>query len=393
MSWWYRRRRSLAATHDGERPTWAIIAGGGTVGHVVPAIAIGQAMVARGHPAEAIHFVGSRRGIERRLVPEAGFTVTLLPGRGIARRFTLDNVAAIGGLLLALGQAVALLTRRRPSVVVSVGGYASVPCVLAATVLRVPIVVAEQNAVPGAANLLAARVARASAVSFAGTRLPRAVLTGNPVRSEVLAVGRHPAAQEAARQALDLPLDAVVVAAFGGSLGARRINDAVVALAGAWRLRSGIAIRHVVGVRDWDEVSSAASGEPARPGLVYQQVRYEDRMDLVYAAADLAVCRAGASTVAELAVVGLGAILVPLPGAPGDHQTANAMALVSAGAAVLIPDRDLRGAVLAKVLAPLLADKDRLAAMSEAARRLGRPGAAGAVAQLAEENARDHAHD
>jgi UDP-N-acetylglucosamine--N-acetylmuramyl-(pentapeptide) pyrophosphoryl-undecaprenol N-acetylglucosamine transferase len=213
------------------------------------------------------------------------------------------------------------------------------------------------------------------------------------VRSEVLAVARHPAAREAARQALDLPPDAVVVAAFGGSLGARRINDAVVALAGAWRQRSGIAIRHVVGVRDWDEISAAAAALPGGAGLVYQQVRYEDRMDLVYAAADLAVCRAGASTVAELAAVGLGAILVPLPGAPGDHQTANAMALVTAGAAVLIADRDLNGTSLAEVLAPLLADKDRLAALSEAARRLGRPGAAGAVAQLVEENARDHAHD
>jgi UDP-N-acetylglucosamine--N-acetylmuramyl-(pentapeptide) pyrophosphoryl-undecaprenol N-acetylglucosamine transferase len=395
MSQWYRRRCGGAAPLAGERrePTWAIIAGGGTAGHVVPAIAIGQALVARGHPAEAIHFVGSRRGIERRLVPEAGFRVTLLPGRGIARRFTLDNAAAVGGLLVALGQAVALVSRRRPSVVVSVGGYASVPCALAATVLRVPIVVAEQNAVPGAANRLAARVARASAVSFAGTRLPRAVLTGNPVRSEVLAVARHPAAREAARQALDLPPDAVVVAAFGGSLGARRINDAVLALAGAWRQRSGIAIRHVVGVRDWDEISAAAAALPGGAGLVYQQVRYEDRMDLVYAAADLAVCRAGASTVAELAAVGLGAILVPLPGAPGDHQTANAMALVTAGAAVLIADRDLNGTSLAEVLAPLLADKDRLAALSEAARRLGRPGAAGAVAQLVEENARDHAHD
>ncbi len=384
-----RRLWSRAGPAGEERagPTWAIIAGGGTAGHVVPAIAIGQAMVALGHRPEVIHFVGSRRGIERRLVPEAGFTVTLLPGRGVARRLAVENLAAIGGLILALGQALVLVARRRPSVVVAVGGYASVACVFAATLLRVPIVVAEQNAVPGAANRLAARVARASAVSFEGTRLPRAVLTGNPVRAAVLAVSRDPSARAAARKALDLPADAVVVAAFGGSLGARRINDAVVALAGAWRQCHGVAIRHIVGERDWDAVAAASQVPSDSDPLVYQQVRYEDRMDLVYAAADLAVCRAGASTVAELAAVGLGAVLVPLPGAPGDHQTANAGALVAAGAARLIVDGELTGPALAEVLRTLLADKDRLTAMSEAARRLGRPDAAGAVARLAEENA------
>jgi len=352
----------------------------------VPEIAIGQALVARGHRAETIQFVGSRRGIERRLVPEAGFAVTLLPGRGVVRRLASENVGAVAGLLAALGQALVLVGRNRPSVVVSVGGYASVPCVVAAVVLRVPIVVAEQNAVAGAANRLAARVARASAVSFPGTGLPRAVLTGNPVRSEVLAVSREPAARSAARLALDLPAEAVVVAAFGGSLGARRINDAVLGLAEAWQDRPGLAIRHVIGTRDWDALSAPARSDSS--GLVYQQVRYEDRMDLVYAAADLAVCRAGASTVAELAAVGLGAILIPLPGAPGDHQTANAVALVAAGAAELIADPDLTSVALAEVLGPLLADKDRMSAMSEAARRLGRPGAAEAVAELAEENAR-----
>ena len=376
------------AADGGAGTTWAIIAGGGTAGHVVPAIAIAQAMVARGHRPEAIHFVGSRRGIERRLVPEAGFTVTLLAGRGVARHLTIENLAAIAGLMLSVGQAVAVVARRRPAVVVSVGGYASAGCVLAAALLRVPIVVAEQNAVPGAANRWAARVARASAVSFEGTPLPRAVLTGNPVRSEVLAVARHPAARARARQELGLPADAVVVAAFGGSLGARRINGAVAALARMWRPRTGVAIRHVIGARDWESRPPAPDGPGDGPGLVYQQVRYEDRMDLVYAAADLAVCRAGASTVAELAAVGLGAILIPLPGAPGDHQTANAVALVSAGAARLIADAELTGPVLAQVLDPLLADEARLTAMSEAARRLGRPGAAGAVAQLAEENAR-----
>ncbi|HSS08551.1 MAG TPA: glycosyltransferase, partial [Acidimicrobiales bacterium] len=127
----------------GQRGTWAVIAGGGTAGHVIPAVAIGRALVDLGHPPSAVHFVGSRRGMERRLVPEAGFAITLLPGRGVARRLTIDNVAAVAGLLAAVARGVVLMARRRPSIVISVGGYASVPCTVAAITLRVPFVVAE----------------------------------------------------------------------------------------------------------------------------------------------------------------------------------------------------------------------------------------------------------
>ncbi len=209
---------------------WAIISGGGTAGHVIPAIAVGRALVDRGHPAASIHFLGAGRGIESRLVPEAGFGVTLLPGRGLERRLTLRNVRAAAGLAAGAVKGVALVARRRPSVIVSVGGYASIPGVVASVVLRVPLVVVEQNAAPGAANRVAARVARAAAVAFPGTDLPRAVLTGNPVRQEVLAVDRSPSGQAAARQALGLPARATVVVAFGGSLGAGTINRAVVGL-------------------------------------------------------------------------------------------------------------------------------------------------------------------
>jgi undecaprenyldiphospho-muramoylpentapeptide beta-N-acetylglucosaminyltransferase len=369
-----------------------LIAGGGTAGHVVPAIAIARALVERGHPAASIQFVGSRRGIEGRLVPEAGFAVTLLQGRGLARRLTpaniVANVGAVAGLLSAIVQAIVLVARRRPSVVVSVGGYASVPCVLAATIVRVPLVVAEQNAVPGAANRLAARVARAAAVSFAGTELPRAVVTGNPVRTEILATDRSPAGRAAARAALGIADlgDRRVVVAFGGSLGARRINQAVLGLASEWRDRSDVALYHIVGRRDWDEMA-AAKPEPSPDGLWYEQVPYEDRMALVYAAADVAVCRAGASTVAELTAVGLPAIVIPLPGAPGDHQTANGRALSTAGAARVIADAEVDAHRLAVELDRLL-DDSLLTEMASAARRLARPDAAAAVAHLAEQHAR-----
>ena len=366
---------------------WAVVAGGGTAGHVLPALAVARALVARDHPAGTIRFVGSARGLEARLVPEAGLHVTLLPGRGIARRLTVDNVGAAVGLARAVGRATRLLARWRPSVVLSVGGYASVPCAMAAAALRVPLVLHEQNAVPGLANRVAGRFARASAVSYEGTPLPRAVVTGNPVRSEVLAVDRSPDGRRKARAELGLPADAGVVAVFGGSLGARRINEAVLGLVGRWADRSGVAVRHAVGSRDWADVA-ARFPRPPEGGLAYQPVEYEERMPLLLAAADVFVCRAGGTTVAELAVAGVAAVLVPLPGAPNDHQTANAAALVRAGAAVLVPDAELTPERLAAELEPLLAEPVRLAAMGEAARGVARPDAADRVAALLEHHAR-----
>jgi UDP-N-acetylglucosamine--N-acetylmuramyl-(pentapeptide) pyrophosphoryl-undecaprenol N-acetylglucosamine transferase len=366
-------------------PPYALITGGGTGGHVIPAIAIGRALVELGHPAESIGFVGARRGMEADLVPAAGFAITLLPGRGIARRLTLDNVGAVAGLAAAFARAVVLVGRRRPKVVVSVGGFASAPCAFAAWAWRVPLVVAEQNAVPGLVNRLAARVAVAAAVSFPGTPLPRSVLTGNPVRPELAHVDRSPGARAEARRELGLePGDRVVMVA-GGSLGARRINAAVLDVARRWSSRRGTAIRHVVGARDFAQVSADA---PATAGLTYQVIRFEDRMDRCYAAADLAVQRAGASTVAELAAAGVPSILVPLPGAPGDHQTANARRLADVGGAVVVPDDELDGDRLAAEIDRLLGDPDALEAMGRAALTLARPDAAADVARLAEEHAR-----
>lgn len=371
----------------GQPAVWAIVAGGGTAGHVLPAVAAARALVARDHPAGSIHFVGSSRGLEATLVPQAGHTVTLLPGRGIARRLTADNVGAVIGLVRAMGRALVLMARSKPAVVLSVGGYASVPCAAAAVALRVPLVLHEQNAVPGLANRLAGRFARASAVSFEGTALPRAVVTGNPVRPEVLAVDRSPAGRAAARATLGLPEGAVVVAVFGGSLGARRLNEATFGLVEAWSDRAGMAVRHAVGARDWAIVAGRLP-EPEPGGLVYQPVEYEQDMPLLYASADVVVARAGGTTVAELAAVGLPSVLVPLPIAPNDHQTANAMALVRAGAAVLVPDDELTAERLAAELAVLVDVPGRLVAMGDAAHRMARPDAADRVADVVEHHAR-----
>jgi undecaprenyldiphospho-muramoylpentapeptide beta-N-acetylglucosaminyltransferase len=375
--------------------TWAIIAGGGTAGHVVPGLAVAHALVARGHPPESIHWVGGRRWTEGDVVNAAGFEATLLPGRGIQRRLTAENLSAVWGLTQAGAQALSLVRARRPAVVLAMGGYASVTCALAAATLRIPLVVAEQNAVPGASNRLVGRFAKATAVPFPGTPLPRAVVTGNPVRSEILAVDRSPAGRAAARAALGLPEDRTVLAVFGGSLGALRLNNAVLGALDTWGGRGDLAVRHVVGERDWSLVTGGAQAARGAEwqargldGLLWQPVRYDDQRELSLAAADLAVSRAGGNTVAELAAVGLPSILVPLPGAPGDHQTANAGQLAGAGAAVLVPDGELSAARLVREVDGLLGDPGRLAAMAEAAGAVGRRDAADAVAVLVEQCAR-----
>lgn len=372
-----------------EPATWAVIAGGGTGGHLYPGIAVAEALVQHGHDPATLRFVGARRGLEAKARALDGFPVTLLPGRGLVRRLSLQsllaNSEAVAGLCAAVVIAVFSFSKWRPSVVISLGGYASFACVVAASLWRVPIVVVNVDAVPGVANRLAARVAAASAVSSPEVHLPRSVVTGVPVREGLVAIDRGPSAREAARTHLGLPPHSQVVAVSGGSLGSFRVNRAALELARLWARRTDVAIRHVVGRRDWDEFHEAP-GPPG--GLVYQQVEYEQDMVSLYAAADVAVLRAGANTVAELALAGVPAVLVPLPGSPGDHQGANARLLAAAGAAVIVPDAEVDGARLATELEALLADPGRLARMGEAAKGLGRPKAAEEVARLVEERAR-----
>ena len=369
---------------------YALMAGGGTAGHLQPALAIAESLVSRGHDRATIEFVGSRRGQDRIALESRGFPFTLLPGRGINRslrpRVIAQNLGALAGLGVAVVAALGLVARRRPRVVVSVGGYASLPASLGALVWGVPLVLVNVDAAPGLANRLLGRFARASAVGWTGTRLPRAVVTGTPVRPEIAAVGRTPDDRRAARRVLGLPADRATVVVFGGSLGARRINDAVMGLAEQWRSREDRTIYHIVGRRDW-EVVAAVSPPAGPPGPVWR-VPYEERMATAYSAADIVVCRAGAMTIAELAAAGVPSVLVPLPGAPGDHQTANARVLEKAGGAVVLPDIDCDPSALAAVLDSLLADPDALDAMSRAARSLGRPDAADAGARVVEEHAR-----
>jgi UDP-N-acetylglucosamine--N-acetylmuramyl-(pentapeptide) pyrophosphoryl-undecaprenol N-acetylglucosamine transferase len=390
--------RAAAGGRSASGRRFALVAGGGTAGHLQPALAIAEALVALGHDRDTIEFVGSARGQDAATLAGRGFPVTLLPGRGIVRSLApkdlLRNAGSIGELLVAAVRAVSVVGRARPRVVVAVGGYASLAGSIGAVVHRIPLVLVNVDAMPGAANRLLGRFAKASAVGWAGNPLPRAVVTGTPVRPEIAAVERTPAARDAARVTLGLTGDRTVVVVFGGSLGARQINRAVDGLAARWEGRGDLAVYHIVGRRDWgdytddESVGRIAHSGPGPDGLDLVRVPYEERMPAVYAAADLVVCRAGAMTVAELAVAGVPAVLVPLPKAPGDHQTANARVLANDGAAVLLPDPECTPDRLADVVEGLLADPGRLEAMGRAAGALGRPDAAEAGARVVEANAR-----
>ncbi len=392
-----------------------VIAGGGTGGHVVPSLQIARAMVARGHAPDAVELYGSRRGHEAALWPTLEFPYTLLPGRGIRRSLRPEalwaNVGAVAGLAWACLRALGSFVRRRPRVVVLVGGYASFPAGVAAVVTRVPLVSVNTDAVAGAVNRLLGPFAAANAVAFEDTGLPRAHLTGTPVRPELAALDRSTEGRARGRRSLGLPSGRETVAAMGGSLGALRINRAVVGLTEDWAGGEGRTIYHVTGRRDYEafalpsdrraraergagaEGGAGADGEEG-PGcggdepLFYRVVPFEEQMADLYAATDLCIARAGAMTVAELLVSGVPSILVPLPGAPRDHQTRNAEAMAALGVAVVVPDHECNAARLAKELDVLLSDPQRLRAMAEAARRHRHSDAAAKIAELVDAHAR-----
>jgi len=365
----------VTAAGAADERTRVLIAGGGTGGHVYPALALADELVARGYRRGAVRFVGATRGIEGRVVADAGYAIDLLPGRGLDRarsvRAQLGNLRTVVDAARAFVGAWSLVGTRRPEVVVGVGGYASLPTAVAARLRRIPVVVHESDARPGLANRIAVRLGARPAVSLPGTALRGAVVTGNPIRPEIAAVERT-------------PVTPPVIAVVGGSLGARRINDAVLGLYDAWRAREGVVIHHVTGAREYEGCRTRldALREP-NDALVYRLVRYEDHMDEVYRDTTVVVSRAGGMT-AELAAVGMPSLLVPLPGAPGDHQTANAVVFADAGAAVLVPDGELDAARLGAVLDELLGDPVRLRSMSTAARSLARTDATARFADLVE---------
>jgi len=344
---------------------WAI-AGGGTGGHVTPALALGEAIRERG---DEVLFIGSDRGLEARLVPQAGFSLVALRSRQVMGRGALGRAAGGAALLLATLPALAALRRFRTDLVISVGGYASLPAALAARLLRRPLVLVEPNAVPGRVNRLCARAAKLVFTGFESAGFPalprdRVRCVGIPLRRSLVEAFRTPRPPAAEARPLRLLV-------FGGSQGARQINEAMIdALPGLSEI--GIEVFHQTGEADRERVADAY----AKSGIGAVVAAFEPDMPARYLWADVALCRAGALTVAELALAGLPSLLVPYPHAADDHQRANARELENAGAARCLDAGTLSGEQLARELLAMAQQPRALAEMAEAARRRARPDAA-----------------
>jgi UDP-N-acetylglucosamine--N-acetylmuramyl-(pentapeptide) pyrophosphoryl-undecaprenol N-acetylglucosamine transferase len=353
-----------------------LVAGGGTAGHVEPALALADAL-RRTDSSVTVTALGTERGLETRLVPERGFALELIPAVPLPRTVSPRLFTVPFRLAAAVRAAQEIIDRLSPDVVVGFGGYVSVPAYLAARRRRVPIVVHEANARPGLANRLGARLTRYVASGTPSCPLPHSTYIGIPLRQSISELDRH-AQRDAARQEFGLVPDAPTLLVFGGSQGARHLNDVVVAAAGALN-KAGVQVLHATGPNNLAQVQSALpSLDKAFP---YVAVPYVNRMDLAYSAADVAVCRAGAMTCAELAATGLPAVYVPLPHGNGE-QALNARPVVDAGGGLLVEDAAFTVDVMTTTVLPLLLDPVRVQSMSQAAAGFGRRDADVALAAM-----------
>lgn len=357
--------------------TYAVVTGGGTAGHVLPALAVADALVAAGHDSSTIRYVGAQRGVETRLLPETSYPHEFLDVVGAQRRLTRANLGFVPKMLRSTRAATTLLRRWQPRVVVSVGGYASMPSVFAARRLGIPVVVVSYDRTPGRASRLAARNAAACAVAFEHSSLPRAELTGAPVRQAILDVDRsNDAGRLAARRALGLGNERFVIAVMGGSLGSGVLNSALASYVEDHRDDARLAVRQIAGERFASRIE-AVDGQ-----VQHQVVAYEDDMAAVYTACDLLIGRGGASTVHEVAVTGTPSILVPWAESADDHQSDNVAWLSEVGGAVLLPEVDVER--LGETIDVLRSDDARRAELAAAASRRGAVHRSGALAGLIE---------
>lgn len=341
-----------------------LLAGGGTGGHLFPAVAIAQRLLETEYGAQVL-FVGTERGIESSVLPKLGLSLKTIDISGFVGKGPAAKLAMLPQLIKSVRQSQRILETFRPHVVVGVGGYASAPVLLAAKLRGIPYLIHEQNAWPGLANRMLARWAERVCLSFADADRAfhhgRTVLTGNPLRRGM-------------EDCPSIPDGEPHVLIFGGSRGAQAINKLMVqALPLLENFRGQLRIVHQTGGEDLEQVRQGyrqAGWDDA--GVV----AFIDDMAAAYAASHLVICRAGATTIAELTACGRPAILIPYPFAAADHQTGNARALAHRGAALLLPQVDLTAERLARVIGDLLADRERLLTMAATARSLGRRGAA-----------------
>ena len=355
-----------------------VLAGGGTAGHVEPAMAVADALSAL-DPQVRITALGTRRGLETRLVPERGYHLELITPVPLPRKLSGDLARLPGRVWRAVRETRAVLDAVDADVVVGLGGYVALPAYLAARGIgsrrRIPVLIHEANASAGLANRVGARTANRILAAVPDSGLRGAEVVGVPVRAAITALDRA-ALRAEARAHFGFADDARVLLVFGGSQGAVALNRAVSGAA-ADLAAAGVAVLHAHGPKNTLELRTPEPGEPP-----YVAVPYLDRMDLAYAAADLVICRSGAMTVAEVSAVGLPAIYVPLPIGNGE-QRLNALPVVNGGGGMLVADAALTPGLVAQQVAALLTDPPRLAAMTAAAARVGHRDAAYKVAQAA----------
>lgn len=349
-----------------------LIAGGGTGGHLFPGIALAEEVVTR-HPKNDVVFVGTTRGLEARVVPQNGFVFEAITSRGLKGMGPLKLVLGLLTLPWSFLEALLLVRRYRPDVVVGVGGYSSGPVVMAAWLLGVPTAVQEQNALPGLTNRILGRFVKAIFLSFDDTvrffAKGRTHVLGNPIRRALLDNFLKPSVAH----------EKFTVLVFGGSLGARGLNTRVVeALPHLAAIKDSLKLVHQTGKADLETVRAGYEGK----GFDAEVREFIDDMSAAYLASDLVVCRAGATTIAELTTCKKASILVPFPFATDDHQAVNAKALVEAGAALMFREAELTGQTLAASILELQRDPQRLEKMQKAAGLLGRPEAAREIADV-----------
>lgn len=346
------------------------VAAAGTGGHVFPGLAVGEALVAAGVPRSDVLYVGGAR-MEQAVYPDAGFPFHQVELRGLVRSLDSRNLGIPSVVARAARSMAREFEARNVRVVLGMGGYVTIPAAIAARRRRIALMVAEQNAHAGLANRIAGRVARRRFGAFPTTHGLAAEWVGNPVRRSIAEFDRERLAAEAVER-YGHPGDVPVVGIFGGSLGARAINEAILEAFVGWNGRR-LAVLHIAGTDHAGEVAERAAASP----LWWRVLGFEDRMDVFYSACDLIVARAGGA-VAELTVTGSPAILVPGGFGSAGHQLANAQALEQAGSALVLPESDIGR--IGEVVSSVLFDRDRLVRMAAAARTLARPDAADHIA-------------
>jgi UDP-N-acetylglucosamine--N-acetylmuramyl-(pentapeptide) pyrophosphoryl-undecaprenol N-acetylglucosamine transferase len=370
-----------------------LLAGGGSAGHIEPALALADAL-RREDPDVQVTCLGTERGLETRLIPLRGYPLELIPAVPMPRSVTPRLLTVPGRLAGAINAAAAVLDRTQADVLVGFGGYVATPAYLAARRRRVPIVVHEANPRPGLANRLGARFTTHVYTGHPDTQIRNGKYLGIPIRREIAELDRLGIGDKA-RAHFGLRPDLPVLLVTGGSQGARSLNAAVFGAA-EWLREAGVQVLHVIGPRNGAEAPVTEKGAGEAGGVPYVALPYIDRMDLAYAAADFALCRAGAMTCAELTAVGLPAAYVPLPIGNGE-QRLNAVPIVQHGGGMLVNDADLTPEWIRDTLLPVLVNIDQVADMSEAAASLGRGDAdrwlAQAVIKIVEEPGGDQTPD